>query len=555
MTTPRAYYWDFYTKRAEGVDNTGSIAHYYTAEAQSLYLHNGIARKDLYVFEGHWDTARAESEESVTNDAYTQLSWAHPSTGALYGTAILDGDENELYLLRYCYVKEMGTLVANGNYRTSIDNPIVQVNADIKNYDIDAFAKNETLFTPGAKATLGIMMGDSEVYDLCEVHLDQVDFEYYKDKVSISGRNRTGHYLNDQTINLADKKTDTVTNLCKWVLDSLGLDNYEIEANLNELTIEYNPPDTGLSLLQKICDEASGVADGTDWGIEEMPDGEIIIGYNAFRAMFLPKSVFKFGMGQLFKRSSSKCIDGTYSKIYCTGKDSNGNDLTPVIKNVTTFKHWTVAPNKTYFAQTLENTTQNELENYALTLAKQLKKTGLHESYNCTIRPQLLVGDYATCGNKDIGIITEISHTFGEKGFNTSFTADSGGDKKTIVQTRGLRSVGDEEEEKVYTSARRNKGLNRKQKIIDFIKNTAVEVVRSSGGSGGSSQLAGVTDVLVDGTSVVTDHVAEIDLTGKQDVLTAGDRISINSNTISASIEPFSIVDGKMCITYKGESE
>ena len=551
-TTPRAYYWDFYTKRAEGVDNTGSIAHYYTAEAQSLYLHNGIARKDLNVFEGHWKTATAGNEESVTDDTYVQNAWTHPSTGALYGTAILDDDEDELYLLRYCYVKELGNLVANGNYRTSIDNPIVQVNADIKNYDIDAFAKKETLFAPGAKATLGIMMGDSEVYDLCEVHIDQVDFEYYKDKVSISGRNRTGHFLNDPTINLGGKITDTVTNLCKWVLDTLGIDNYEIEANLATLTIEFNPSDTGLSLLQKICDEASGVDDGTDWGIEEMPDGEIIIGFNSFRAMFLPKSVFKFGMGQLFKRSSSKSIDGAYSKIYCTGKDANGNDLTPVIKDVLTFKHWTVAPNKTYFAPTLENTTQNELNNYASSLAKQLKRTGLHESYNCTIRPNLLVGDYATLGTKDIGIITEVTHKFGEKGFTTDFTADSAGDKKTLLQTRGLRSA--EEDEKVYTSARRNKGANRKQKIIDFIRNTAVEVVRSSGGSGGSSQPAGVTDVLVDGTSVVTDHVAEIDLTGKQDVLIAGDRITISQGVISADIQPFSIVDGKMNITFEQEA-
>ena len=74
------------------------------------------------------------------------------------------------------------------------------------------------------------------------------------------------------------------------------------------------------------------------------------------------------------------------------------------------------------------------------------------------------------------------------------------------------------------------------------------------GGGGGGSD--GVLDVTVDGVSVVDeDRVAEIDLTGKQDVLTAGDRISISQDTISANIAPFSIVDGKMCITYKGEVE
>lgn len=552
MTTPRAYLWEFNVKRAEDVDNTGGIAHYYTTEAQSLYLHNGIATKELEVNHGHWKYAIEGEEESITDDNYEQLSWCHPSTGALYGTAIEDGEEDILYLLRYCYMKDVGVLIQSGNYKAMVDNPIAQVNCEIKNYDTDAFTKNETLFIPGAKADLGIMMGDSEIYRLCEVHLDQIDFEYKKSTVSISGRNRTGHFLNDQTINAHGKKTDTVTNLCKWVLDSLNVDNYEIEANIKNLTIEYNPSDSGLKLLQDIADAASGVTDGTDWGIEEMPDGEIIIGFNAFRALFLSKSVFKFDMGQLFKRQSSKSIDGAYSKIYCTGKDSNNNDLTPVIKNVTTWKHWTVAENKTYFPPTLENTTQSELENYALTLAKQVKRTGLHEAYNCTIRPQLLVGDYATCGNKDIGIITEITHTFGEKGYNTNFVADSGGDKKTLVQTRGLRSV--EEDEKVYTSARRNKGMNRKRNIMDFIRNTAQEVVRSSGGSGGGgSQPTGVQDVLVDGTSVVSNNVANIDLTGKQDVLTAGDRITITNDEISASIEPFSVVDGTLYVTYEVE--
>lgn len=44
-----------------------------------------------------------------------------------------------------------------------------------------------------------------------------------------------------------------------------------------------------------------------------------------------------------------------------------------------------------------------------------------------------------------------------------------------------------------------------------------------------------VTDVLVDGTSVVTNHVASIILTGKQDVLTAGNNITITNNVISST--------------------
>ena len=549
MTTPRPYLWQSLQLRAENVDGLGGVAHYFTEEAQSLYLKNGIADKVLTVEEGHWDDATAGDEEVISDVEYSQCSWHHPATGSLYGTAILEDDEDILYLLRYTYMKDVGPLITTANYRNQVDNPIVQVNADVKNYDSDAFIKDQTLFMPGAKIDMGITMGDSNVFKMCESYIDQVDFEYNKKSVAVSSRNRIGHLLSEQQILQKGKKTDTATNLCKWVLDQIGLDRYEIEENNTNYTLEYSPSDTGLKLLQTISDTVSGYSSGTDWGVEEMPDGTIIIGFNGFRGSYLPKSVFKFTESELFKRTSNKSIDGAYCKIYATGKTSGGVELTPVIENVETFPYWTVPAGRTYFAPTLENTTQEKLADYAKTLAKQMKKTGLNETYHCTIRPQLLVGDYATADGKDIGIINQITHTFSEKGFVTEFVADSGGDKEALL----TRSASDE---KVYTSARRNKGTNRNQRLIDFIKTTATDAIRSSSGeAGGGGGGSGVQDVTVDGVSVVDGGVAEIDLTGKQNVLTPGDRVTISNDAISSSIAPFSIVDGKMCLTYKGEVE
>jgi hypothetical protein len=57
------------------------------------------------------------------------------------------------------------------------------------------------------------------------------------------------------------------------------------------------------------------------------------------------------------------------------------------------------------------------------------------------------------------------------------------------------------------------------------------EIYAPNGGGQGT-----VTDVLVDGESVVNqDGEAEIDLSGKQDVLTAGQNITIQNNVISAT--------------------
>lgn len=555
-TTPMPYRWLCCNKRVDEADALGGVAHYYTTDAQDLYLHNGIALKNLEVEDGHWEDAEPGEEQDITDNEYFQMSWTHPATGSIYGTAIQENDDDEtLYLLRYTYAKEIGALVQSGEYRAEVDNPIVQVNAEIKNYDSDAFVKNETLFIPGAKITLGLTMGDSPIYPLCETYIDQVDFSYNSPTVSVSSRNNIGTVLNENTINAKDKKTDTVYNLCRWVFESFGIENVLIEENNTRITLEYNASDTGLKIMQTIADLASGVDSGTDWDMEEMPNGVIVVGFNGFRGSYLPKSIFKFGYGELFKRSSVKSVDGAYAKVYVTGTNSSGRELDPVVMNVTQWKYWRIPANKTYFAPTLENTTQEEMTRYAQTLVKQLKRTGLTETYNTTIKPQLLVGDYATVkqGSEetDIGVINQITHIFGEQGFYTDFVADSGGDKQVLL----TRSSGSSE--KVFTSSRRNGGMNRNRRLYDFIRNTTSDIVRvaSAGGGGGGGGVTGVQDVLVDGVSVVEDNEAYIDLTGKQNALTPGDRININDDTISASIAPFSIVDGKMCLIYKGEVE
>jgi hypothetical protein len=97
------------------------------------------------------------------------------------------------------------------------------------------------------------------------------------------------------------------------------------------------------------------------------------------------------------------------------------------------------------------------------------------------------------------------------------------------------------------------------------------EVYSNTSNSSGSSwtgwksmiDAGGVTDVQVDGSSVVNDGIAEIDLannyynksqtdtllSAKQDTLTAGDGIKISSDVIS--LDYLSVVNGEVCITFE----
>lgn len=73
--------------------------------------------------------------------------------------------------------------------------------------------------------------------------------------------------------------------------------------------------------------------------------------------------------------------------------------------------------------------------------------------------------------------------------------------------------------------------------VATYVKVEGRWITFSTGG--GST----VNDVEVDGVSVVTGGVAEIDLTGKQDALSAGDNITFNGSTISALNTTYSAGD------------
>lgn len=462
-TTPRPYLWQFNVLRASSVENTGAAVHYFSEDAQTLYLKNGIAGRQLFVDDGHWEEAEAEEEVNITSDEYSDLSFTHPANGNLYGVAILPGDESTLYLLRYGYMKDISKFISQADYMLQADNPITQMTANMKNYSEPVFTKQTTLFEPGAKVTMGLMMGDSPLYEIGQAYLDEINFGYNRSNLSISGRNSIGHLLNDQTFDAVITYNDEATEVVKSILEHFGITKFFVEENSTTIKLKCAANDSGLKALQTLSDIMSDpLEDDKNWDIEETPDGTLIIGYDEFRSYYMPKSRFEFnGRSDIFKRSSSKMVDGAYTRVYCTGKTTGGSDLQPVSVPVNTFPYWSLGAHKTYFAPTLEEVTQSQLQTYAEQLAKQLKYTGITESYEMPIRPQLLVGDVVdiTIDNtiQSIGTITEVQHILGERGYKTSFTVSSGGDA-TNVGT------------KVYTNARRNKGNNRKKRITDFIK-------------------------------------------------------------------------------------
>ena len=206
------------------------------------------------------------------------------------------------------------------------------------------------------------------------------------------------------------------------------------------------------------------------WRMAELPDGKIIIGDEAFVSSRVANSYYEFhGEKEVFKRKTKKAADAAYTHVLVTGDDG----IDPVYLEVTHFPYWSLGEHKTAHVDAPSGLTADELAVYAAAVAKELQYVGMSEAFTSPIRPQLLVGDVASVyytgetEATDLGVITDITHSFGETGFVTDFTVDSGG------------VVTDGEDYVVISRSAILGGYNRKQRFADLIRVVASKTVWS----------------------------------------------------------------------------
>lgn len=467
-TTPRPYIWKEAQLINNTADETGASFHFYDTAAEVIYPDDGLKYKSGYVPDGHWEDLELSEEEELESTDYLFLKGDHPATGSLYMIGLRRTSSHDtLYLFRYDYERDVSELVEEMNVVMQSDNPIAQVSGNIKNIQDSLFTKVSSLFVPSSKLTLGVAYGKSMINTLLTGYLDEVNWRYGRATISLTGRNTVGYALNSQSFDQNISFSGTAIEVLIDIFETFGITKYEIDPlGTQQVAFDVSATDTGMKALQIISDLLSDVLQDKFWDIEELYDGTIICGFEEFRSDYLPKGNYVFhGKNDVFSNSISRSIDGSYSHVVCTGTDKSGNDLTPVKKEVITWKYWTPGEHRTYHAPRVDGITQSELEKYATILAKQLKEGGQIVKYQSTLRPQLLIGDVAQLEsedpeeeNKTLGIVTEIRHNLGVRGFTTEFTAASGGEIKTIGN-------------KTYTKSKGVNGSNRSRRISDYITN------------------------------------------------------------------------------------
>jgi hypothetical protein len=178
---------------------------------------------------------------------------------------------------------------------------------------------------------------------------------------------------------------------------------------------------TVLEGLQTIMD---AVSDGTlgGWAIREQMDGTIVVGPLQWEGHDQPSS-YDFERGtDVFSRDVTRDDADSYSRV-CV--KTSTESVYRAIEG-----RFPLPTKKTLHVTAAEGTTTLDLEQQADMLAGRLSQVGIIETFDGPFRPHIQPGDEAIItdgGSQLLGVITTVRHVFGENGFRTEFTVDSGG--------------------------------------------------------------------------------------------------------------------------------
>lgn len=351
------------------------------------------------------------------------------------------------------------------------------------NMSLTLIKADETLdynshFTPGAKITLWTSFGYNVIsginIPLFSGHVDECSWDEDGETFTISATSNINHLLKECTMGDVNELSGLSHEVGETIMDLADVLTYYITIGTYEWTYTYKSSDTCLSALEQMYPIFP--KDGYDnpgFGILESPSGYVVFGYWRDRVdeskHGVPVGNYIFDVStDVYSFNTRMCGDKCYSKVYATGKAADGVDLEEVKVNVTNLAGFDIPENKIYHANFNGYTMQEMLQDWAETIALELKFQGITREFNGPFRPQLTVGDIASMDFGSYGqqgIITSITHHVGSDGFSTDFSVDSGG---VYSATSG------------WSSQMKANGYNRRQKLADTVHEIAEQVTEKA---------------------------------------------------------------------------
>lgn len=372
--------------------------------------------------------------------------------GAWHQDEVLEGEtiltpERQRFAI-WDAITDISNYLESGNIRLDLNNIISSSSLSLKNPHQRLSGEVGSLITPGKKIELYFTAGDSDEYQMGVFYVDRTEMSATGESVNLDLRNISGKLLKDQTFDENNSyPIDVYAYVAAAILDNAGISDYQIQQPPDPETawqcgIEY-PSDmdmlTGLNEFLKMA---------LSWTAVETLDGQIIVGsstnYAELTGLY---GNYEFERGsELTSRGVARDDDDVFSRVCYQSKESAGGTMVKAYAEVLHALEWASAPHKTLYVTLADDTTLSELQEKADELAERLAYAGIVEQFSGPFRPHIIPGDEATIIEADssvrlVGLITTVEHSFGDKGFTTSFTVDGAGRKskpqlKDMMQTR-----------------------------------------------------------------------------------------------------------------------
>lgn len=416
------------------------LIHFETEEAQVFDIQGGrlFAKSTDKIKMGDWEKYLEVNEpldvspdDNMEGLEINTLSGFGIVGGYKVDTPIVDTHK----LLIYEFAHELDKYLVSGKITQSLDNPIDGFDLTLSNPDIKnperpgnyVINENNSIALPGSKIEFKFGLGTSVEpdFDMGQFYIDSSGYTQLTENAEVNGRNLIGKALRDQTVdenNYFENEFlhETLAKLLREA--NLTNDQYIIQPSSYNGGWAMDPNTTVMAAIESLLSVGE-----PGWIMRQLADGTIVIG-NPTYTWFDNPGTHRFERSKdVFSRSISYDDANSYSKVCVHDRNFEVAEYS----KVEGFSGWNLQANRTLYVNMPDGVLSSEAKDYADELARQLKRAGKLETFTGPFKPYIQPGDGAIIdsesGYQELGLITDITHTFGRSGFSTKFTVDSGG--------------------------------------------------------------------------------------------------------------------------------
>lgn len=335
-------------------------------------------------------------------------------------------------------------------------------------------SKDSQFVVPGMLLFLGFYV-DSIYFDFGQFYVDRVDWDVSTMVCKIEARSLSGRHLKDRSIgqSVVFGPNDSLNQIVKsLIVEGGGFREDRVLVNLGNVSNEY----VGLEFSEEssILDALQQAMQfGPAYSIKETLYGSIIVGETlndqSRRVHINDNNVLSRNITlddidvystvcvycdvkfiEVIPRYERKLVEQTdpvsgQKELVEVGEwkeeEVERNWVERVYKPVLKNKFFSLESGKTLFVKVADNSPIPMLEMFAEHIAEKIEFVGREEKVKAIFMPWVEAGDEVFYDDESIGLVTEISHSFGKSGVFSDFSIESGGSVGVLTLKEHLKML------------------------------------------------------------------------------------------------------------------